>query len=293
MGCLNSTGVFQHWFGNIHLSGPCNRSCYFCIGQHMMALDGLDTLDAWPLPGFEEFVAKCQAHHVKDVYLTGSNTDAMLYLHARELRQALPGHMRLGFRTNGVSVSRLEQLLPFDMGSITVCSFNEAIYEKMMGRGAPPDIERIRALAHEAHVDLKVNIVLGPENRGDDLMRTLQRLKDYGITKVNVREPYGQPHIGDPFRGTAMPRIGTRLGSPVYGMRPMTITYWDVHYVEVESVNLYANGTVSEDYPITRGHAPEGTVLDQSKFKHGRHREQWVTLRKKSEGEALNTTGGR
>lgn len=55
----------------------------------------------------------------------------------------------------------------------------------------------------------------------------------------------------------------------------MLVTYWDVHYVEVESVNLYANGLVSETYPVTAGHHPTGFVLDQSHFGVGRQSEQW------------------
>ena len=60
MGCLNADSGFSHWFGNIHLSGPCNRACYFCIGQHMMALDPFNNLDEWPLVGLDDFVRKCQ-----------------------------------------------------------------------------------------------------------------------------------------------------------------------------------------------------------------------------------------
>lgn len=60
MGCLNSEGKFEHWFGNIHLSGRCNRSCYFCIGQHMMVLDKYNVLDKFPLDGLDEFVKQCQ-----------------------------------------------------------------------------------------------------------------------------------------------------------------------------------------------------------------------------------------
>lgn len=60
MGCLNYNKGFEHWFGNIHLSGPCNRACYFCIGQHMMAVDAENNLNTWPLLGIEEFVVLCQ-----------------------------------------------------------------------------------------------------------------------------------------------------------------------------------------------------------------------------------------
>ena len=64
-------------------------------------------------------------------------------------------------------------------------------------------------------------------------------------------------------------------GMPTYDIDGCAVTYWDVHYVEVESVNLYATGRVSETYPITKGHASTGQVLEQSNFTHGRHMRQW------------------
>ena len=65
---------------------------------------------------------------------------------------------------------------------------------------------------------------------------------------------------------------------PVYEYENSRITYWDVHYVEVESINLYANGKVSLTYPITKGRCDTtGEVLDQSFFRtSGRVRNQWA-----------------
>lgn len=275
MGCLNSGQGFSHWFANIHLSGPCNRSCYFCIGQHMMALDSENNLKQWPLRGFDEFIAQCEQRNVRDVYLTGTNTDAMLYHHSGKIKRALPSGMRLGFRTNGVALKSDYQLSPFDMGSITLCSTNPDIYARMMGNGVPPDLDSIAVMAKRRGVQLKVNIVLGPENVGYDLMTTIGYVHRLGINRINLREPYGQPRIGDPLTNSGLERLPDQHGSPTYRFGSSSVTYWDVHYVEVESVNLYANGTVSLDYPITRGHDISGQVNDQSKFTYGRHAEQW------------------
>jgi hypothetical protein len=65
---------------------------------------------------------------------------------------------------------------------------------------------------------------------------------------------------------------------PTYRWKDMLVTYWDVHYCEVESVNLYANGRVSLTYPITKGHDYRGKVIPQEQWgaEHGRHVEQWV-----------------
>jgi hypothetical protein len=277
MGCLNSTGQFSHWFGNIHLSGPCNRSCYFCIGQHMMALDPLNTLDSWPLPGFDKFIETCKRRGVTEINLTGSNTDPLMYRHHDELCAALRWEWpegRIGIRTNGVlALKRPDVWAWYDKASISVTSLNPEIYRATMGNGTPPDIAAIMAMRPE--MPLKVNVVLCPETvQTGDVYLTLNRLADMGVKTVNLREPYGQPHIGDPLKV----KSGSRLGMPRHQWGNMDVTYWDVHYVEVESVNLYANGTVSETYPITKGHAPTGTVEGQEHFrKSGRVNEQWLS----------------
>lgn len=289
MGCLNSQGQFSHWFGNIHLSGPCNRAYYFCIGQHMPGLDPVNNLDTWPLKAMDEFLAKCREHNVTEINLTGSDTDPLMYRHLPELtaflREQIPGAV-LGIRTNGVLEDRNPAMLDlFDKGSISVTSFNQAIYKKTMGRGYPPDIEGFR----ERHPKFRVkgNVVLCPEtvlrdNKGfSDLDATLEHFAFNGFKKVNIREPYGQTHIGDPLKGTQFEQIGTIYAMPIYNVYGMQVTYWDVHYVEVESVNLYANGNVSVTYPVTLGHDPVlGTVFDQSKFSQGRQYDQWKNKRK-------------
>ncbi len=286
MGCLNSTQSFAHWFGNVHLSGPCNRSCYFCIGQHMMALDGENTLSAWPLPGLDDFLSACKRRRVRDVFVTGTNTDPLMFASAErlsaELRSNIPG-ARVGIRTNAAALRNYEQFLPYEMGSVTICSFNLGIYRAMMGSGAPPNIRHVVQFAREArwHEDPKVNVVLGPENLVQgDIFRSIEACDLAGVRRINLREPYGQPHVGNPLEHLEHHRVDDVHGMPTYLLGNAWVTYWDVHYCEVESVNLYASGRVSEDYPITRGHAEGGDVRDQSNFKQGRHNEQWVTLRR-------------
>ena len=278
MGCLNSDGKFSHWFGNIHLSGPCNRSCYFCIGQHMQSLETYDVLGKWPLTGFGAFVDQCRARGVREVNITGSNTDPLLYLPLPLLVDALHEHgFTVGVRTNAADKSRLYALEWFDRVSVSVHSFDRKIYRAIMGNGTPPDIERLAAKVR----DLKLNVVLCPENTVGgwpraDVYRTLDWASARGVRRINLREPYGQPHVGDPLVGYCE-RSGSTHGMPAYEWDGATVTYWDVHYVEVESVNLYANGTVSETYPITKGYdTREGKVLDQSHWREAkRHLPQW------------------
>jgi hypothetical protein len=278
MGCLNADQGFNHWCGNIHLSGPCNRACYFCIGQHMMALDALNVLDTWPLPGIGEFARRCRDRDVNEINVTGTNTDPLLYRHTGELHEYLkeqvPG-LVLGLRTNGIAWAT-ERWRFYDKLSVTVCSMDLVIYQLMMGRGEPPDLKQI--IVDVAPRPLKVNVVLGPENVAHlDFMRTIEACAELGIRRINLREPYGQPHVGDPLLRFGLEPSKMVHGMPCYRWRTTEITYWDVHYVEVESVNLYAQGRVSETYPITKGHDDAGEVRDQSQWSGGRVREQWVS----------------
>lgn len=291
MGCLNSQGQFQHWFANIHLSGPCNRACPFCIGQHMMSLDSYDNLDQWPLENFDEFVKSCLEHGVKDINVTGTNTDPLLYKHTPLLKEALESSipdLKFGLRTNGVLAQARPDLMKlYDKMSVTVCSFDPTVYKTMMGRGKAPDMETI--LKQNAHMEsIKVNVVLGPENTAgrtfdpeSDIYKTLDHCSKLGVKRVNMREPYGQPHVGDPLKGKAE-QIKTTLGMPTYQWGQSEVTWWDVHYVEVESVNLYASGKISVTYPITLGHDDQaGKVEDQSNFPGGRVQEQWLRIPKR------------
>lgn len=239
----------------------------------MMALDSLNNLDKWPLDGLKEFIEKCLEKDVKDVNLTGTNTDPLLYRHIPVLVDLLHDQgFKVGIRTNGAVIqSKLDEWRLFDHCSISFPSFQEDVYRKMMG-GSPPDLKKI--LEGETR-PIKINIVLSPFL--DNVEYTLVALKSLGIKQVNLREPYGQPYVGNPLKDSKS-LCGMTHGMPTYDFFGMKVTYWDVHYCEVESVNLYANGRVSVDYPITRGHSDSGVVRDQSQWgsEHGRKQEQWL-----------------
>ena len=285
MGCLNSGQGFDHWFGNIHLSGPCNRSCYFCIGQWMPGQDMNNNLDTFPLRGIEKFVEECRARDITEVNITGSNTDPLLHKELMGIVKDLNryGFKRIGIRTNGVLWEPLRRVAPLiDKMSISITSFDTHLYKETMGQGEPPDIAKIVKLCKYADTDLKLNVVLCPETAFSDIWVTIPKARALGVRRMNLREPYGQKHIGDPIAAEGIKPFKMVYGNPCYrfdapdGGAPIEVTYWDVHYTEVESVNLYADGHVSIEYPISLGHSEElGRVFDQSKFSQGRQAPQW------------------
>lgn len=280
MGCLNSDQGFDHWFGNIHLSGPCNRSCYFCIGQHMQDLDPLINLDTWPLDNLGEFVRECKEKNVNEVNVTGSNTDPLLYKHTKKLRKRLDSefdNLKMGIRTNGILAFEKPEIIDqYDKGSFSITTFDPDLYKKTMGQGTPPNVEEI--VQSWPEMDWKANVVLCPETVVEkDILKSIEKFQKRGVKKVNLREPYGQPPLGNPLQEWGFEKDGEHFGMPYYMFGDLEVTYWDVHTVHVESVNLYANGEVSITYPVTEGHSPEnGKVEPQSEFEEfGRQKEQW------------------
>lgn len=286
------------------MSGPCNRSCYFCIGQHMMTLDPLNNLHQWPLPGLEEFVQALCAKGIQEVNVTGSNTDPLLATNLEKLKDYLKDklpNLIFGVRTNGVAIfSHPERWRLFDKGSISITSFDEDIYQRTMGQGKPPNLSCIQELCLNncgpSWDKVKINIVLCPElfeqtqldyedEFRADILNTLYQLNRLGITRINLREPYGQPEIGSRFIELLDKQIEFRRKSALFGNEcwdyyGTEVVRWNVLYTEVESVNLYANGVVSTTYPVTQGCDPvNGKVEGQENFvRSGRVRSQWLTV---------------
>ncbi len=246
----------------------------------MMGLDQENSLKLIPT-NIGKFLRECMERNVKEICLTGTNTDPLLYTRTFELqdyiRYIIPG-VPLALRTNGIAYDR-NTFGSYDKASVTVCSFDKEINEKMMG-GPPCNLPKI--LENHPLMNIKVNVILGPENMerdqngSRDIFRTLEMCSCLGVKRVNLREPYGQPHIGDPLENSGALFLRKTLGMPTYQWGFSEVTYWDVHYVEVESVNLYANGRVSITYPITKGYDPSGEVLPQFRFPGGRIHEQWL-----------------
>jgi hypothetical protein len=256
----------------------------------MMSLDPFNNLDVWPLTNIDKFIEQCNTKGIKEVNLTGSNTDPLLYKHLEELtkyiRERIP-NVVLGIRTNGVG--DIDLLRHFDKGSMSITSFNEKIYKKTMGQGHPPvfNLKKILSSGYPIADNLKINVVLCPELLSGFLFRDIDQTilsisKLDKIKRINVRQPYGQPHINDPFSDRSLHKMV--YGNPCYLIRDMEVTVWDVHYTEVESVNLYANGIVSITYPVTKGcHPVYGDVKGQENFTtSGRVNEQWLNYGKQS-----------
>lgn len=139
-----------------------------------------------------------------------------------------------------------------------------------MGQGEAPYEKIKNFITKYPNKPVKLNVVMCPENTDFwEIFSTLVNAMDLGIKTINYREPYGQPHIGrTPLEQVLGPSTETVYGMPAYRIGDTLVTYWDVHFVEVESVNLYANGVISKDYPVTRGHSVATVCMAKSRVRN-------------------------
>jgi MoaA/NifB/PqqE/SkfB family radical SAM enzyme len=238
-------------FANVLFGGPCNRRCYYCIGESLPKNARRDNLREFPPLGMDAFVREVNARRIAEVVFTGTVTDPQLYAHESELlawlKARVHGGARYSLHTNGVrALKKLEAFNAYDRVCISFPSFDPDTYAAHMGSRAVPDLA---AIVRAATIPLKVSCVLDARN-APEVPDFLARLADLGITRVVFRKIFGTQEDHVDF-DALLPRIGAYNGNPLYGFRGMTVGYWDFDAATSTSVNLFPDGTLGTSYRLT------------------------------------------
>jgi pyruvate-formate lyase-activating enzyme len=236
-------------FANILLSGPCNLRCPYCIGQEIDPRFNQDTLDVFPPRNLDRFIRVLCRHNVRQVVLTGTNTDPQLYRHEARLvallRERLTG-AQLSLHTNGLlAVKKMAVLNRYDRVSLSFPSFDPDTYEHMTGSRHGPDLVRI---LREARVPVKISCIVNEHNIGE-LDAFLARCRELGIRRVVLRQLYGDTRAWDILPGR--PPVSTYRNNPVYNVDGMEVTYWRFEDTTSTSLNLFSDGTISTEYLLS------------------------------------------
>jgi MoaA/NifB/PqqE/SkfB family radical SAM enzyme len=240
----------QYDFANILFAGPCNLRCPYCIGRQIDPALNRDNLHEFPLRDLDAFTELLRWHGVRQVVLTGTTTDPQLYRHEARLidwlRERLPG-VRLSLHTNGqLALQKMDTFNLYDRVSLSLPSFDPDVHEKMTGSRRVPDLA---AILQAARVPVKVSCVVNEHNAGR-LEAFLGHCCDLGIRRVVLRQLYGDPRWWPlPWR---LRRLGTYRRNPVYDYRGMEVTYWRFDATASTSINLFSDGTISDEYLLAK-----------------------------------------
>jgi MoaA/NifB/PqqE/SkfB family radical SAM enzyme len=247
-------------FANILFGGRCNARCPYCIGKQIDPSLNRDNLALYPPRNLDRFLSLILEHQVRQVVLTGTNTDPQLYRHEGRLlaylRRALPAGTAFSLHTNGrLALGKMALINAYDRVAISIPSFDADVYERMMGVSGVPDLG---AILSRAKVPVKVSCVVTDDNRGD-VPRFLEECHSLGVRRLVLRKLMGEGRswhdlirledVGPAFRGIYR-------GNPVYAWGDMEVTLWDFGRTEIRSLNLFSSGTISTAYLLTEAHAP-------------------------------------
>jgi molybdenum cofactor biosynthesis enzyme MoaA len=258
-------------FANINLLGKCNAHCFFCLGLDIeKELEGQNQLclhfDHWK--NFGAFLIKCSARGIEKLYLTGQNTDSMLYPYLGSLILDLhKAGFKVGLRTNGYAATpeniALANQCELSTG-YSIHSLSPVTTKMILGRKDMPEWERILTTTERP----RVSIVLSRCNEHEfwDVLRFIARFRN--VRYVQVRRVSTDTRLELLAADmAAYERVYTEVnrifGPPQrkfvadaeeYNIYGMPVVFWRTVKTSVNSLNYFTDGTISDLYFIVEGY---------------------------------------
>jgi hypothetical protein len=268
-------------FANINLLGKCNAHCFFCLGLDIeQELKGQNQLnvhfDHWP--NFPTFLDQCRKHNIEKLYITGQNTDSMLYPYLGSLICDLHKMgFKAGLRTNGYSATENTISLANDCELSTgysIHSLSPVTTKMILGRSDMPDWERILTETLRP----RVSIVLNRCNEYEfwDILRYVSSFPNVRYVQVRRVSTDTRLEALAPDMA-AYERVYTEanriFGPPArkfvadaeeYNIYGKPVVFWRTIKTSVNSLNFFTDGTISDLYFIVEGYLRNRNMASSS-----------------------------
>lgn len=263
-------------FANINLLGRCNVNCFFCLGKDIeLELSGHNQLavpyEEWK--NFRAFLDLCEQNGIKKLYITGQNTDSLLYKHLGLLVIYLREQgFSVGLRTNGYLAQRWIKTINYcDLSTgYSIHSLDPKTNKLILGRDEIPDWDNILVATQRPRVQIVVN-----RYNEHELMSLLRWLEQYrNVRYIQVRrvstdtrlqelrpdmEAYTRvyEHVNYCFG----PPVKTLWGdADVYNICGHEVVFWRTVKTTVNSFNYFTDGTISQEYFVVEGYLKNRAV---------------------------------
>lgn len=269
----------EYSFSNINLLGKCNVDCYFCLGldlgKQFNKFDHIKThfLD-WK--NFNEYIKDCKLKKIKQIYLTGQNTDALLYEHTEDLIDWLNGNgFHLGCRTNGLLAKKKINIINKmstcngDAVSYSVHTLSPETNNKIMRINYVPDWDFI---FKNTKSKMRVSVVINRFNRSEffDIIRFLSNYDN--IEYVQVRRICTDnrydlleedmlvfEELEDEVKEKFI-KLGDFETANTYIIFGKKVSFWRTVKTTVNSTNYFTDGTISDNYFVIEGYSEKNNI---------------------------------
>jgi pyruvate-formate lyase-activating enzyme len=237
-------------FGNILFAGPCNQKCPFCIGAQIDPNLSPNNLKKWPLENLDAFITQMKETKTKKLIMTGTVTDPQLYKHEEQLiqhmREQLPG-IHISLHTNGLlALPKMKVFNMYDNCTLSINSFNPETFAKLHGVKTMPNLPEI---IKQSKIPIKLSCVVTEDNRYE-IDDYLKRAAELGIKRVAIRHLFNNKQSWRLFENLTPQKMF--CNNPVYNIHGMEVTYWHFDHTSGESLNLFADGTLSGHYLLAK-----------------------------------------
>lgn len=264
-------------FANINLLGKCNVDCFFCLGkdlsEHFDKYNQLkDHYIGWR--NFAKFVYLCKKDGIKNIYITGQNTDALLYSELKGLIRFLQkAHgFNVGIRTNGYMFEKNLEKNPMLISTVNNCkasvgisihTLNPDTNMKIMGTKHIPDWDWILPQIN----NLRISIVINRYNHVEVVASLLAYLSQYKniryiqLRKVSTDTRYEQLEedmkafdLVSKYIHQENEPTGKFYDADVFEIMGKEVVLWPTVSTSINSYNYFTDGTISKEYFIIEGY---------------------------------------
>lgn len=256
-------------FANINLLGKCNARCFFCLGEDihdLLCRHDQTKVHFRDWKNFNQFLDRCQDSGIKKLYITGQNTDSLLYAHLDELISNLKSSgFGVGLRTNGYQATNCMETINKCTESVgySIHSLDPMTNQMIMGRNTIPDWKSIISQTEKPRVQIVVNRCNKHEVWG--LIRFAAAFPNVRYIQVrrvstDTRVEQLAPDISayEEFYTTASQAfpLKERLwgDAEVYEIFGKDVVFWRTVRTTVNSFNYFTDGTISEMYFVVEGY---------------------------------------
>jgi len=241
-------------FANINLLGKCNVDCCFCLGKDLeLEFEQYQDTQTHFLkfPNFQNFIDRCKELQIPQIYITGQNTDSLLYRYLDQLIDYLQLQgFKVGLRTNGLLAHKMMDVINKcdtcwgDAVSYSIHTLNLETQKKIWKTPLVPNWDFI---LKNTTAKMRVAIVV---TRYNELVEDMELFEQY---EKEVAAKYL--------------KIKTFESASVYGMYGMEVSFWPTVGTTVNSINYFSNGILSDDYFIIEGYQIEkGLEIGSDKY---------------------------